>query len=76
MIVTLSDNRKARVQSIDLEGAHITFQILDADGEPTQVAGRNGSINPDVITFPVQEALIAGAIEAILAETETVEVEE
>jgi hypothetical protein len=69
MKITLSDNRHARVQSIDIEGACITFQLLDEHGEPLQTAGQHGPIDPEAITFPVEEALIAGAIESILAKT-------
>ena len=66
MIINLSNDRQARIQSIDIDGSSITFQLLDSEGNPINTAGQHGPINPEVITFPVEEALIAGAIEAII----------
>lgn len=66
MIINLSNNRQARVQSIDIDGSSITFQLLSVEGGPMGTAGQHGVIDSDAITFPISETLIAGAIEAII----------
>ena len=68
MIITLDSTRKARIQSVDLEGNVITFQLLDSDENPIGQPGQHGAIGPENVTLPMTEEVIAAAILNILPE--------